>query len=108
MSKFIGNNSFKNGFTLGVILILLAQITGFLKYFFLTVWLMATTPAEISFHAAWDIGFPFSMYYGNYSFFQGHIEPYGLAKNLLVGLGLSFIIGLIFKFWIKDKSQKFN
>ncbi|HSK73785.1 MAG TPA: hypothetical protein VK892_18955 [Pyrinomonadaceae bacterium] len=107
MSKFLRNKTFRGGFTLGIILFLLAQVISFFIYFISTLKLIFNTPPNISIHGFWDIGFPFSMYYGMFSFFHGKVNFEGLIGNILVATVFSFILGLIFKFvWLKSESQK--
>ena len=64
MSDFLKNKTFKNGFVLGTVFFLLVQVISFLFYFVSTTLLMLKTPAHISIHVFWGIGFPFWMYYG--------------------------------------------
>lgn len=106
MSDFLKNKTFKNGFILGTVLFLLAQVISFLFYFVSTTWIILKTPDHIIFHGFWGIGFPFWMYYGMYDFYHGNIDFSGLLGNLIFGTGLSFLIGLILKFWTKNQPQK--
>lgn len=105
MIKLLGNKTFKGGFVLGIVLFLLAQVISFLFYFVSTLILMFKTPAGISVHTFWNIGFPFSMYYGMYDFFHGDIDFRGLVGNALFGMFLSFLIGWIFKYRAKVLPQ---
>lgn len=106
MSNFLKNKTFKSGFSLGIILFLFAQVISFFTQVVLTIIRDYNKPPEISFHGFWDIGFPFSMYYGMFDFAHGDFDLKGLLGNLIFGIGLCFLLGLIFKFWIKGQPQK--
>lgn len=106
MINFLKNKTFKSGFALGIIFFLLAQVISFLFYVVSTTWLMLKTPAHISVHRFWDIGFPFSMYYGMYDFAHGDFDFKGLLGNLLFALIFSLTVGLVFKFVLGKLTAK--
>ena len=106
MSNFLKNKTFKSGFSLGIVLFLFAQVISFFTQVVLTIIRDYNKPSEISFHGFWEIGFPFSMYYWMFDFFRGEVSFKGLLGNLIFGIGLCFLLGLIFKFWTKDQPQK--
>lgn len=96
MSKLPENKGFKYGFKIGIILFLLAQLISFLNYIFSVF--RINTPPGVSVHGFWDIGFPFSMYYGMYDVFHGDLNFTGLIGNILIAIIFSVAVGLIFKF----------
>ena len=65
---------FKVGCKLGLTIFLFAQIIPFL---IISIWLIilrALAAPGISLCVFWDIGFPFTMYYGMYVFFHGNVD----------------------------------
>jgi hypothetical protein len=101
MNRFLVNKNFKSGFVLGIVLFLLMQAISFILHFFSTAVEIAETPFDISRQWFWDIGFPFSTYYGMYGL-EGKINFTGLVGNIMFGVVLSVGIGLTFKFFRKD------
>lgn len=108
MDKFLKNKTFKEGVSVGGILFLLAQAVSLFSYFISTLVLMLKTPPGISFHGFWDIGFPFSMYYGMYDIFHGDINFKGLAGNILFAIIFSLTVGVVFKVESRTKNLKRN
>jgi hypothetical protein len=107
MNNSVENKGFKRGFRTGIILSLFAQLFSFLSYVFSL--LGRETHPDISVHGFWDIGFPFSMYYGMYDIFHGDLSFTGLVGNIAAAIIFSFILGLIFKLiWAKSASRRIN
>lgn len=105
MSNTQKNKGFKYGFKVGIILSLFAQSISFLSYF-LSLFNFGSRPG-IVIHQFWDIGFPFSMYYGMYDLFHGDLNFRGIVGNILIAIIFSIAVGLIFKFsWSKISSRR--
>lgn len=96
MNNSVENKGFRRGFETGIILSLFVQLFSFLNYLFFSINFENHSGAFI--HSFWDIGFPFSMYYGMYDIFHGDLNFTGLVGDIAAAIIFSFISGLVFKF----------
>jgi len=104
MSKLIKDKVFRKGVFSGFAIFLAVQIISYLVYLISSI---INFQSGISIHVFWDIGFPFSMYYGMFSIFQGSFAFVAFLGNMIVGIIFSFINGLIFKFvWSNISARK--
>jgi len=97
MSKFLDEKSFKQGLRLGFLISLLAQVIEYI-YFYVVISITYKNSTKISVHYFWQIGFPFPMFYGWYSFSSGHFSLLGFIGNIITAVIFSIIVGFIFKF----------
>lgn len=95
MSKLLKNKVFRKGVFSGFVIFLLLQVISYLVYFISSI---ISFQSGVSTHGFWDIGFPFSMYYGMFSIFHGSFVFISFLGNIIFGIVFSFVFGLIFKF----------